>query len=90
MHPLDELIVEMELGKEATEFLEGNLGKCLVGMAQQEAQIAREELGRVDPDDKKRILELQRQVWNGEHFEAWLNELVSNGDGAAAVYIQQR
>jgi hypothetical protein len=87
---LDELIAAMELGKEAQEFIEGNIGRYLIGVAQQEVRAAQEALGRVQPEDIKTIVELQRKVWNGEHFEEWLKELVHNGNEAEIAYKQLR
>lgn len=85
---LEALVAEAELGEAARAFLESDLGKCLIGMAQQEVATAEKELGKVDPRNEKRIVELQRIVWNGEHFEQWLMELLHKGEQAIAIYRQ--
>lgn len=83
---LDELLAEAELGEEARRFVEGQLGTCLIGMARQEAEAAKERLASVDPEDKKQITQLQNQVWLGRQFEAWLAELITKGNEALEVF----
>jgi hypothetical protein len=78
----EELIAQAEVGEEAKKFLESDLGKILVGLATQEADLAREKLETVDPKDEAKIRELQFQIKFGRSFERWLNDLVSDGDNA--------
>lgn len=87
---MNQLIAEAEIGEEARKFIESDLGRTLVGMAQQEILSAQIALGTVDPDDKKAIVALQNQIWRGEQFEQWLKELVSRGNDAMNAYVQQR
>lgn len=86
----DALIAEAEIGEEARNFLEGNLGKCLIGMAMQEVAMAQEALETVDPEDKKTITQLQNHAWRGRKFGEWLRELVQNGDNAMMAFKQQQ
>lgn len=90
MTPDDELIATAELGEEARKFLESDLGKCLIGMARQEVQAAREKLGDIDPGDMKGIEALQNHVKVGIWFEDWLNELLSRGENALSVFKQSQ
>ena len=85
----DELIAEAELGEEARHFLESDLGKCLLGMAQQEIALAQEALERVDPANAEAVRKLQNQAQLGRQFEKWLLELVDRGDTAIKVFKQQ-
>lgn len=85
-----ELLASAELGEEAKKFLEGNVGRALVGMAKQDASIALEKLALVDPDDKLKIVELQREVAFGNRFEQYLVELISRGDQDFAVILEER
>ena len=87
---LDVLIAEAVLGEEARNFAAGELGKCIVGMAKQEAEGARQELATVDATDAKKISELQTKVWRGEHFEEWLCELITRGNQALEVYKHEQ
>jgi hypothetical protein len=89
MDEIDALIAEAELGEEARKFLEGDLGRCLIGMAQQDAKEAQEKLVEVDPDDKAKIRELQNRALFGIRFQDYLAELVSRGNNAMDVFKQQ-
>lgn len=82
----DVLIAQAELGEEARRFLESDLCKCMLGMAEQQVMAAQEELSDVDPSNTEKIRTLQNQVKLGRQFEEWLNELVSEGDNAIAVF----
>ena len=85
----DELIAAAELGEEARRFLESDLGKCLLGMAQQEVALAQEALERVDPADTEAVRKLQNQAMLGRQFEQWLLELLDKGESALEVFKQQ-
>ena len=86
---LDVLIAEAELGEEAKKFLESDLGKAVMGFAAQEVELARINLGKVDPDDKKLIVTLQNEIKLGERFKEYINELFQNGEQAKSIYKQQ-
>lgn len=90
MTELDALIAEAELGEEAKGFLEGNLGRFLLGCAEQEVKAAQEALEEVDANNAKAISELQNKAWRARKFEEWLKELVSKGENAIAAYKQQK
>ena len=85
----DELIAAAELGDEARRFLESDLGKCLLGMAQQEVMLAQEALETVSPYDQEAVRALQNQAKLGRHFEQWLLELLDKGESALEVFKQQ-
>ena len=86
---LDVLIAEAELGEEAKKFLESDLGKAVMGFAAQEVELARINLGKVDPDDKKLIVTLQNEIKLGERFKEYIMELFQNGEQAKEIYKQQ-
>lgn len=86
----DELIAEAEIGEDARQFVESDLGKILLGMAQQEVARAQEELETVDPSDTKKVVALQNQAKNGRNFEAWLAELISKGEQALIVWREKQ
>jgi hypothetical protein len=87
---LDELIAEAEMGREASAFLEGNLGQFLIGCAAQEVMAAQEALEKVDPEDMKAVRALQNKAWLGRKFREWLEELVSKGKNAEDAFKQQQ
>ena len=84
------LIAEAEIGEEARVFLESDLGKCVLGMAEQEVLLAREMLEQVNPEDTKSIRELQNTIWKAKSFKNWLFELMDRGDAALKIYIQEK
>lgn len=86
----DELIADAELGDEAKRFLESDLGRCLVGMAQQEVMAAQEALETVDPNQAEEIRALQNKAKLGRQFDEWLHELVDQGNAALEAFRQQR
>ena len=90
MTNVDELIAEAEIGDEAKHFLESDLGKCLIGMAQQDALTAQEQLVEVDPLDSKAIIELQNKAKLAQMFEDYIKELFARGENALQVFIQQK
>lgn len=90
MPELDHLIAEAEIGEAARKFLESDLGKTLLGIAEQDAREAEIALGEVDPDDRKSIVALQNKIKLCKFFGQWLAELISRGNDAVNVYAQQR
>jgi hypothetical protein len=86
----DELVAAAELGDEAKRFLESDLGRCLLGMAEQEVQLAQEALAEVDPTDTEGIRKLQNQAKLYRTFNEWLKELLDKGEAALQAFIQQR
>ena len=86
----DQLIAEAELGEQARLFLDSELGKVMVGLADQEVLLAQELLGEVDPTNTKEITKLQNDIKVGRWFTKWLNELVAAGDQAISVFNQQK
>lgn len=87
---IDDLIASAELGEQARKFMESELGRVMLGMAEQEVRAAQIDLGAVDPEDKKKIVELQNKIWRGEHFGEWLTWLVHEGEQAMQVFKQQQ
>jgi hypothetical protein len=85
----DELIAEAEIGDKAREFVESELGKTLLGMAQQEVTLAQEELETVDPSNTEKIRALQNQAKVARNFEQWLIELISKGENALTLWRQE-
>ena len=86
---LDHLIAAAELGEESRKFLESDLGRCILGMAQQEVQAALEALEVTPANETEKIRELQFQARFGRRFEHWLHELLDEGESAMNVFKQQ-
>jgi len=83
------LIAEAEIGDEALRFKESDLGKVLLGMAEQEVLAAQQELEVVDPTQTEKIRELQWRAKMYRGFEGWLNELISRGTDALESWRQE-
>ena len=86
----EELEAEAILGDEARRFLEGDLGKLLCGIAEQEVQKAVLELEEADLTEEKKIRDIQNRIWRANRFAGWLKELVERGDEALRALQQQK
>lgn len=85
-----QLIAAAELGDQGRLFLKGDLGRCLIGLSEQDAQTALEELARVDAEDPKAIRKLQNDYYRAVTFKEYLVSLVAEGDNAISVFRQQQ
>jgi hypothetical protein len=75
----DELYAEAMLGQDAEEFLNSDIGKFLIGCADQEIQEAMEQLKNCHPWRTRKIRELQNKIWRAESVQVWLAELITRG-----------
>jgi hypothetical protein len=85
----DLLIAEAVLGRDAQEFLATDLGRYLVGRAEQEKAEALAQLARVSPWRRNRIRQLQAEVWRAESVLSWLAELINSGRQAEHALEEQ-
>lgn len=90
MENIDQLAADAAMGEEARKFIESELGRCVLGLAQQETEAAREALETVNPGDTQKIMELQQQARFGRTFGQWLRELVDEGEHAIQIFQQQK
>jgi len=86
----DQLIAEAIMGDEAKKFLEGDLGRYMKGVADQEVEEAIIDLQDTDPTDTKKVWEIKNRIWRARNFSTWLLELVQRGEEALRVYQQQK
>jgi hypothetical protein len=80
MTELDTLAAEAIIGDEADKFLRSDLGKAMLGIAEQEAMAATEELKKADPSKAESIRDLQNKIWRAEGFADWLRSLAHAGE----------
>lgn len=73
---------EAAIGRDAREFFGSDLGRYLVGCAQQEYADAMSKLKRVAWWRRNRIMELQNKAWRAESFMVWLRDLIIKGKAA--------
>lgn len=81
----NELIAETLVGDEAETFKVSELGRCLLGIAEQDRRLALEELETVNPTDVPAIEALQRRAMHARNFEAWIDDLITKGRQALEV-----
>lgn len=76
------MFAEAALGRDAQEFFRSDIGRYLIGCAQQEYADAMAKLKRVAWWRRKRILQLQNEAWRAEQFMVWLRDLIVQGIAA--------
>jgi len=79
---------EVLLGQDADAFLTSDLGRTMVGFAQQEYTEALLALETVPWYRKRRIQALQAQAWRAKTFVSWLKDLVIQGRQAESALKQ--
>ena len=82
----EDLIATVELGEEARNFLEGDVGKSLLAAAEQDALNSLERLGATDPGDTKEIMRWQIELKAARKVKDKLVQLIGLGDNALAVW----
>lgn len=78
----DLLFAEAVLGRDAQEFLGTELGRYVLGRAEQEEQEALDQLSHTSPWRRNRIQQLQNEVWRARSMRQWLGELIQAGKQA--------
>ena len=78
----EELYAEAVLGQDAEEFIQSEIGRYIIGCAEQEAQEAILQLKTVYPWRRRKITELQNRIYRAESIQSWLGELVIIGKQA--------
>lgn len=76
------LFHEAALGKDAEDFFRSDIGRYMVGCAQQEYALAVVKIKTVAPWRFIRIRELQNEMWRAEKFMEWLRDLLIQGKAA--------
>lgn len=83
-----ELYAEAILGKDAEDFLASDVGRFLIGRAEQEVAEAMDELKRCHPWRTRKLRELQNRIWRAESVQGWLGELIIRGRQALSQLEQ--
>jgi len=76
------LVAEVDLGQQAREFAESELGRYVVGCAHQEIADAHRALKTCAAWRRRRIQELQNRIWRAESLLLWLRDLIEAGRSA--------
>lgn len=86
----DELKAQVIIGDDAETFISSELGRTLVGMAEQDVKSAMIEFESCDLTDSKAIAKIQQDLRVARKFEAYLVELIQRGREALEAYKQQQ
>jgi len=70
---------EAILGKDAEEFLASDIGRVMLARAEEIEQEATEALATIAPWRRRRIAQLQADIWKARSFKQFLTELVITG-----------
>lgn len=73
------LVAEGMLGSDAVEFVKSDLGRYLIGRATIDVREATDSLKKTWPWRKRRIQQLQNEIWRAEHFKGWLLQAITSG-----------
>lgn len=73
------LLAEVHLGEDAAEFIKSDLGRYVIGRANQEIKVAQDELKRVYWWRTNRIRFLQNKIARSENVKMWLVECLNAG-----------
>ena len=83
------LFSEAALGRDAREFVESNVGRYMVGCAQQDYAEAMAKLKKTSPWRRNRMQQLQNEARVAEMFAVYLRDLVIKGK-AAEMALEDR
>ena len=86
----DDLVKEALIGDEARRFVESELGKAMLDLADKQLRASQEALETVDPSQTEKIRSLQNKAQIARNFGEWLVELIDMGEKALIIYKQQR
>lgn len=78
-------MAEAILGRDAEDFVRSELGQYILARAKREKQEAQDKLNKTFPWRRRRIQELQNEIWRAESLEAWICELIMDGRNAEKV-----
>ena len=79
---METLIAEAHLGQAAEDWLHSDIGRYVLGTANQEIKLAVEQLKTVDPDKEKAVRELQFSIAKCELAIKWILEVIDRGNDA--------
>jgi hypothetical protein len=85
----DLMLAEAVLGRDAEEFLNSELGQFVLGRCEVEIKEAQYKLSRVSSWRRRRIQELQNEIWRAESLKGWFAELIQNGRAAEAALSER-
>lgn len=79
------LFAEAVLGRDVHDFLTSELGRYIIGCAEQEYRSAIEKLETTPAWRWRRVRDLQNQMWRAKSLLSWLRDLLVAGQSAEHV-----
>lgn len=79
---MDEIFETAVFGKVVENFLGSDIGEYLLGKAMAEENRAMQALIRTSPWRRRRMQELQNEVWRAQQFQVWLGDAIAAGQQA--------
>ena len=89
LDPNDPAVRSAVFGKQVEDFINGDIGSYLLGRVDDELQSAQAALNKCSPWRRRRITELQNQIWRCESFKDWLADAVISGQQAMKLLENQ-
>ena len=84
------LLAEVSIGEDAAQFAKSDLGRYMVGRADQEIQEFTQQLTKVWGIRRKRIQWLQNEIFKREQFKNYLLEAIQSGRSALAELSERQ
>ena len=81
----EELVAEALIGDEAKKFLESDLGKTLIGMSEQDKELAVLQFSDADITDPKKMRKIQDDIRFALEFRGRIIDLFNRGEEALRV-----
>jgi uncharacterized protein YaaN involved in tellurite resistance len=85
MFETDALFESAVFGKVVENFLGSEIGDYLLAKAKTEEQEAIHQLAKVAPWRRRRIQDLQNQIWRAQQFQIWLADAIADGQQATRL-----
>lgn len=87
MTDIDTIAAEIEIGEQARQFLKSDLGRCVMGMAEQEIDALRDKLESVEGGS---LIRVQSEIRAMRMFSSWLVELINKGEQQLTVWAESK
>ena len=84
------LLAEAHIGEDAAEFAKSDLGRYMIGRADQEIQDFTQQLQNVWGIRRKRIQWLQNEIFKRQQFKTYLLEAIQSGRSALAELSERQ
>lgn len=82
----EELEAQILIGDKAEEFVASELGRTILGMAKQDADMALHRFDECDITDHTKLMDIKVELRVAQRFNRYLAELITRGREALEVY----